>query len=86
MKKEDFNYDIEKHEKFFYSTLSERSKRQYAALEAMKVGYYGVKEISLKFDIHVHTVRKGKKELLSQIVPPANKVRQKGGGRKKKRY
>jgi len=83
MKKSDFNYDIEKHEKFFYSTLSERGKRQYAALEAMKLGYYGVMSVSQKFDIHVHTVRKGKKELLEQIIPPANKVRMEGGGRKK---
>jgi hypothetical protein len=83
MKKADFNYEIEKHEKFFYSTLSERGKRQYAALEAMKLGYYGVMEVSHKFDIHIHTVRKGKKELLQQTVPPANKIRQKGGGRKK---
>ena len=42
MKKEDFNYEIEKHEKFFYSQLSERSKRQCAGLEAMKLGYNGV--------------------------------------------
>jgi hypothetical protein len=83
MKKSDFNYEISKHEMFFYSTLSERGKRQYAALEAMKLGYYGVKEVSQKFDIHIHTVRKGKKELLQQLVPPVNKVRQIGGGRKK---
>jgi len=47
MKKEDFTYDIERHEKFFYSQLSECGKRHYAALEAMKHGYYGVAIISL---------------------------------------
>lgn len=82
MKKSDFNYDMEKHEKFFYSMLSERGKCQYAALEAMKSGYYGVMEISKKFDTHIHTVRKGKKELLLQIVPPANKVHQRGEAEK----
>jgi negative regulator of genetic competence, sporulation and motility len=85
MRKTDFNYDIEKHEQFFYSTLSERDKRHYAALEAMKSGYYGVKEVSKKYGIHIHTIRKGKKELLAETIPPANKIRQKGGGRKKKR-
>ncbi|KAA6342338.1 hypothetical protein EZS27_009897 [termite gut metagenome] len=83
MKKEDFTYEIEKHEKFFYSQLSEREKRLYTGLEAMKIGYYGVSEVSQKFDIHIHTVRRGKKELLQEIVPATKKVRQKGGGRKK---
>jgi hypothetical protein len=83
MKKLDFEYDIAKHEKFFYGQLSERQKRLYAALKAMEKGYYGVKEISETFDIHIHTVRRGKKELLLAIVPPSRKVRQAGGGRKK---
>jgi len=84
MKKEDFNYDIDKHEKFFYSQLSERGRRQYAGLEAMKQGYNGVAIVSFKFGLNRHTVRKGKTDLLKQIVPPSGKVRQKGGGRKKK--
>ena len=83
MKKADFVYDIEEHERFFYSQLSERGKRQYAGLEAMKIGYNGVTVISQKFDIHKHTMRTGKKELMEQVVPPANKIRQRGGGRKK---
>jgi predicted ArsR family transcriptional regulator len=86
MKKADFEYDKDKHEKFFYEQLSEREKRLYAALKAMEIGYYGVKAVSEKFDIHVHTVRRGKKELLLEIVPPAKKTRQNGGGRKKKLY
>ena len=77
------NYEIYKHEKFFYSQLSERVKCQYAGLEAMKSGYNGVSIVSQKYAIHSHTVRKGKKELLEQTVPPSGKIRQKGGGRKK---
>jgi len=83
MKKTDFEYDIARHEKFFYSQLSERHKRLFVALKAMEKGYYGVKEVSKTFDIHIHTVRRGKKELILEIVPSAKKVRQKGGGRKK---
>jgi hypothetical protein len=83
MQKIDFTYDIEKHESFFYAQLSERGKRQYAGLEAMKLGYNGVGLVSERFGIHRHTVRKGKRELLEQRLPPANKIRQKGGGRKK---
>jgi hypothetical protein len=83
MKKIDFEYELEKHERFFYSQLSEQGKRLYSGLEAMKLGYNGVKTVSIRLEINKHTVRKGKKELLEQIHPPVNKIRQKGGGRKK---
>jgi hypothetical protein len=83
MKKSDFTYDIDKHTLFFYSQLSERAKRLFVGLEAMKAGYNGVVDMSQKFDIHQHTVRRGKKDLLQEIVPATGKVRQKGGGRKK---
>jgi predicted ArsR family transcriptional regulator len=85
MQKSDFIYDIAAHEVFFFSQLSERGKRQYAGLEAMKLGYNGVKIVSKRLGVHEHTARKGKKELLEKSVVPANKIRQKGGGRKKKR-
>ena len=83
MKKVDFEYEIEKYELFFYSHLSEYGQRHFAGLEAMKGGYNGVSIVSKKFGIHRHTVRKGKKELIEQIVPPDGKIRKKGGGRKK---
>jgi len=83
MKKTEFIYEVEKHEAFFFSQLSERGKRQYAGLEAMKIGYNGVKTVSKRLGIHEHTTRKGKKELLEKALPPVNKIRQKGGGRKK---
>ena len=87
MKKIDLTYttsEIEEHEKFFFAHLPECKKRQYAALEAMKKGYNGVSLISKKFGIHNHTIRRGRKELQSKILPPTGKIRQKGGGRKKK--
>jgi hypothetical protein len=83
MKKGDFEYAIKEHELFFFDNLPECKKRQYAGLEAMKIGYNGVAKVSDKLKIHKHTVRKGKKELMEQIVPPDGKIRQKGGGRKK---
>jgi CRISPR/Cas system endoribonuclease Cas6 (RAMP superfamily) len=84
MKKADFGYDIDEHEKFFYSLLPENLRRKYAGLQAMKDGYYGVSHISKKFDIHKNTVRTGKNEIIAKIVTPDGRVRQKGGGRKKK--
>jgi predicted ArsR family transcriptional regulator len=83
MKKVDFEYDIEKHEQFFFAQMNERGKRLYLGLEAMKLGYNGVAEISQKYNTHKHTVRRGKKELLEQNALSVQKVRQKGGGRKK---
>jgi hypothetical protein len=71
MKKVDFEYDIEKHERFFLEQMTERGKRLYLGLQAMKLGYNGVAEVSQKFDAH------------KQTVPPAKKVRQQGDGRKK---
>lgn len=84
MKKTDFNYDIEKYNLLFLNNLSEKDKRLYAALEAMKIGYYGVNEISKIFNINKHTIRKGQKELLSGNIAPVGQIRRKGGGRKKK--
>ena len=84
MKKIDFMYEVEKHELFFYSQLPEYLKRMYCGLQAMKGSYRGVAETSQKYGVHRHTVRRGKKELLEEIVPPVGKIRQKGGGRKKK--
>lgn len=84
MKKTDFIIDVEKYSLFFFDNLSEKDKRIYVGLEAMKLGYYGVKQVSIKFKINKHTVRRGKKELLSENLLPEGKVRQQGGGRKKK--
>ncbi len=84
MKKSDFNYNIEKVTLLFYNNLSEKDKRLFVGLEAMKIGYYGVSEISLKYKIHKHTIRSGQKELLSEELVSYRHIRQSGGGRKKK--
>jgi len=84
MKKTDFNYDIDKYTTLFYNNLSEKDKRLFAGIEAMKIGYSGVSVISKKWNIHKHTVRAGKKELLSEELTPHTVIRKKGGGRKKK--
>lgn len=84
MKKIDFIHDIEKATLLFYGNLSEKDKRLYVGLEAMKIGYYGVKEISQKFNVNKHTIRTGQKELLTDKLIPVERVRKVGGGRKKK--
>lgn len=84
MKKADFNFNIEKYTVLFYNNLSEKDKRLFAGLESMRIGYYGVSTVSKKLNIHKHTIRTGKKELLSEELIPYINVRKKGGGRKKK--
>lgn len=84
MRKTDFNFDLEKATLFFYGNLSEKDKRLFVGLEAMRIGYYGVCEISKKFQVNKHTVRKGQKELLTENLLPTGRVREIGGGRKKK--
>lgn len=86
MKKSDFDYNIDKYTLLFYNNLSEKDKRLFAGLESMKIGYYGVCEVSKKLNIHKHTIRTGKKELLSEKLIPCQNIRNKGGGRKKTRY
>ncbi|KAA6329121.1 hypothetical protein EZS27_022047 [termite gut metagenome] len=83
MKKIEFEYDLIKHEQFFYAHLSEVAQRQYAGLESMRSDYNGVAVVSERLGIHKHTVRKGKKELENEIIPREGFIRCKGGGRKK---
>ena len=47
-------------------------------------GYYGVTEISKRFNISKQTIRKGQKELHSGNLIPEGRIRKTGGGRKKK--
>ena len=70
-----------------YSHLSERDRRHYAAIEAVKLGRGGTSYISKLLGISRTTIIEGRKELelLAQsgqlLVKRQRKV---GGGRKKK--
>ena len=68
----------------FYNSLSEKDKRRYAAIEAKKLGYGGIKYISGLFGCHRNTITSGKSEL--EVVESEKfndpDIRAKGGGRK----
>lgn len=66
----------------FFSILNEKERRLYAGLEALKLGYSGDKIISELLGIDVHTIAKGRNELLSGDIN-TNRVRKVGGGNKK---
>ncbi len=68
-----------------YSRLSEKDRRQYAALESLKLGRGGIAYICKILAVDKKTVLKGRKELTMdlQIFVPRDRQRKTGGGRKK---
>lgn len=61
--------------------LNERQRRLYAATQALKYGYGGISKVHSELGLDFKTIRQGIKDL---ATPPAsNRVRKKGGGRKK---
>jgi hypothetical protein len=85
MKKgETFDIDWKPLALLFVSHLSEKDRRLFCGLEAVRLGAHGVSQVSSSYHIHPHTVRVGKAELLSGNLLPSDQVRRPGGGRKKK--
>ncbi len=66
----------------FFCILDEKQRRLYAGIESMKLGHGGDQMISELLKIDVHTVSKGRKELVSGNID-LNRVRKAGGGRRK---
>ena len=74
---------IEQEMRKFYNTLSEKDKRRYAAVEAMKLGYGGVAYIAHLLRCSRKTVTQGIKDLESLPVVESEydaRIRQPGGG------
>jgi transposase len=76
--------EIEAEMKKFHQTLSERDKRRYAAVEALKLGHGGIRYIAQMLGCDRNTVSEGIKDLQSLPERPAveRRVRRAGGGRK----
>ena len=66
----------------FFSMLDEKQRRLYAGLEAAKLGHGGDRRIAEFLGFDVHTVAKGRRELFESSVD-RNRIRTKGGGRKR---
>ena len=72
--------------KQYFSRLPEKERRQYAAIEAQKLGFGGKMYISKLMPINRHALNKGIRELLDEDIYnqiPKGKQRRAGGGRKK---
>ena len=66
----------------FFDSLSEKDRRRFAAIEAERLGWHGVRKVSAFYDIHPNTVRQGKHELANGFQEPSDRIRKAGGGRK----
>ena len=64
----------------FVSLLDEKQRRLYAGLESLRIGRGGDAEIARMLDLDVHTVAKGRHQLLDRDLE-IERVRHKGGGR-----
>ena len=79
-----YDADTETAMKTFYNSLSEKDKRRYAGIEALKLGYGGQKYIARVLGCSRGTVKKGACEVSD--LPPQEvdkRIRRPGGGRKK---
>ena len=64
-----------------YSRLDERQRRLCAGLESLRLGYGGDRKVADLLSMNVHTVAKGRKELLVEDLD-LDRVRRAGGGRR----
>lgn len=69
--------DIELKMQRLFSTLSEKDRRRYAAIEVAKLGHGGTEYISKLFGIDPKTVRRGLSELELAQDTAAGRVRKK---------
>lgn len=71
------------HKQKFFATLNERQKRHFAALEAKELGHGGIIAVSQAFGLHRETISKAISELEHSETLVSDRIRKKGGGRKK---
>jgi len=64
----------------FFSTLDERQRRLYAGLESLRLGHGGDTRIAELTGLDVHTIAKGRSELIERDVH-LERIRRPGAGR-----
>lgn len=74
--------EVEQQMQRFYDSLSEKDRRRYAAVEAMKLGWGGLSYISQLLGCDDEAMQLGKRELEQQEGLKQSRVRRVGGGRK----
>jgi hypothetical protein len=76
---------VEDRMRAFCQTLSERDRRRFAALEAVRLGHGGIEYVAEVLGCSTRTIERGAEEL-DQLPtdPAAGRVRRPGAGRKKR--
>lgn len=74
--------EIEEQMQWYYQSLSEKDRRRYAAIEAVKLGYGGITYISQLLGCDYYTIRFGMYELKDEDSLSITSIRRSGGGRK----
>ena len=79
-----YDITVEEYMITLYKSLSEKDRRRYSAIEAVKLGYGGITYICKLFGCDEKTVQKGIRDLQDQEKMNQKGVRQSGGGRPSK--
>ena len=69
--------DVERKMKQFAGWLSEKDRRRYAAIEALKLGHGGIDYIARLLGCAPKTTRQGMQDLEEPADPAADRVRKK---------
>jgi hypothetical protein len=77
-----YSPEVEQPMQRLYRSLSEKDRRRYAAVEAMKLGRGGVSYISQLFGCDDEAMQLGKQELADEARLTQRRIRRPGGGRK----
>jgi hypothetical protein len=77
-----YSSEVERQMKSFYHSLSEKDRRRYAAVEAVKLSHGGKKYICSLLGCHFDTLVKGIDELGCDQSLAQKRIRNVGGGRK----
>jgi hypothetical protein len=79
-----YDETIEERMKEFFTTLSEKDQRRYAAMEAAKLGHGGIAYVAQVVGCNRRTIGRGLAELQALPQDPAaGRIRRPGAGRKK---
>lgn len=74
-----YEADVKGKMKRFFSWLSEKDRRRYAAVEAAKLGHGGIEYIAQVLACDPKTIRQGLRELEEAEDAAAGRIRKKGG-------
>jgi len=73
-----YSKEIERKMKQLADWLSEKDRRRYAAVEAVKLGHGGIEYIARLLGCDPKTIRQGMQDLDQPADPAADRVRKKG--------